>query len=179
MLDNGKQDSDVQEIFAPEGRAALAIAEGRPAAAIAAMQPTLPYELSDPTVSGMRGAAYLAANQGEAAQKEFMVLIDRPFISAISPNVPTAHVQLARALVLQGNKDAARREYETFFLHLEERRSRPALITPGPRGISTSQVTLPQTRAIATLSLKRDRLRKHVLLAGHSCVGSWRCGAAP
>jgi DNA-binding winged helix-turn-helix (wHTH) protein/tetratricopeptide (TPR) repeat protein len=115
MLDNGPQDSDVQEIFAPEGRAALAIAAGKPAEAVAAMQPALPYELSDPSVAATLGVAYLAAKQPQPAQREFRLLIDRPFISAISPNVPMAHLGLARALALEGNRDAARQEYETFF----------------------------------------------------------------
>jgi DNA-binding winged helix-turn-helix (wHTH) protein/tetratricopeptide (TPR) repeat protein len=115
MLDNGKEDSDVQEIFAPEGRAALAIAAGKAEEAIAAMQPALPYELSDPSVAATLGAAYLAAKQPQPAEREFRKLIDRPFTSAISPNVPMAHLGLARALQLEGNRDAARQEYETFF----------------------------------------------------------------
>ena len=115
MLENGKQDSDLQEIFAPESRAALAIAAGRPEDAIAAMQPTLPYEMTDPSVPSMKGEAFLAAKQPEAAQREFRNLIERPFTSAISPNVAIAHVGLARALVMQGNRDAARQEYESFF----------------------------------------------------------------
>jgi DNA-binding winged helix-turn-helix (wHTH) protein/tetratricopeptide (TPR) repeat protein len=115
MLDNGKQDSDVQEIFAPESRAAIAIAAGKPEEAVAAMQPALPYELSDPSVAATLGVAYLAAKQPLPAEREFHKLIDRPFISAISPNVPMAHLGLARALALEGNRDAARQEYETFF----------------------------------------------------------------
>jgi len=79
------------------------------------MQPALPYELSDPSVAATLGVAYLAAKQPQPAQREFRLLIDRPFISAISPNVPMAHLGLARALALEGNRDAARQEYETFF----------------------------------------------------------------
>ena len=115
MLDNGKEDSDVQEIFAPESRSAIAIAEGRPDEAIAVMQPAQPYEMSDPSVPFSRAVAYLAAKQPQAAEREFHTVIDRPFTSAISPNVPMAHLGLARALVMEGNKDAARQEYETFF----------------------------------------------------------------
>jgi DNA-binding winged helix-turn-helix (wHTH) protein/tetratricopeptide (TPR) repeat protein len=115
MLENGKEDSDVQEIFAPESRAAIALAAGKPDEAIAAMQPALPYELTDPSVPTARALAYLAAKQPQAAEREFRNVIDRPFTSAISPNVPLAHLGLARALALEGNRDAARQEYETFF----------------------------------------------------------------
>jgi DNA-binding winged helix-turn-helix (wHTH) protein/tetratricopeptide (TPR) repeat protein len=115
MQDNGKQDSDVHEIFGPQGEAAIAIAENRPDQAVAALTPSAPFELSDPSVPAIKGAAYLAAHQPEAAAREFRTLIDRPYISAISPNVSLAHLGLARALVQQGNPAAARQEYETFF----------------------------------------------------------------
>jgi len=114
MLDNGKEDSDVQEIFAPESRAAIAIAAGKGDLAVAAMQPTMPYELTDPSAPFMRGLAYFAAKQPVLAQKEFQVVVDRPYISGISPNVALAHLHLARALVMEGNRDAARQEYKTF-----------------------------------------------------------------
>jgi DNA-binding winged helix-turn-helix (wHTH) protein/tetratricopeptide (TPR) repeat protein len=114
MVDNGKEDSDVQELFAPEGRAAIAIASRKGDQAVAAMEPSLPYELTDPSAAMMRGAAYLAAKQPQLAQKEFQVIIDRPYISGISPNVAMAHLSLARALVMEGNRDAAKQEYTAF-----------------------------------------------------------------
>ncbi|HEY0786117.1 MAG TPA: hypothetical protein VGD62_09615, partial [Acidobacteriaceae bacterium] len=113
MLDNGREDSDVQEVFAPEGRAALALATARPEQALADLEPAEPYRLTDSSVPALRGAAYLAAKQPVAAQREFRLVIDRPYTSAISPNVPLAHLGLARALVMQGNLDAAREEYQT------------------------------------------------------------------
>jgi eukaryotic-like serine/threonine-protein kinase len=115
MLDNGHQDSDVQEMFAPKGRAAIALAQGHPDQAIADMQPTSAYELTDWTIPDMRGRVLLAAGRGEMAQHEFQTIIDRPFISGVSPVVPMAHLSLARALEMQSNHDASRQEYETFF----------------------------------------------------------------
>ncbi len=115
MEDNGKQDSDVHEIFGPEGEAVIALAQNHPGQAVAALTPTAPFELSDPSVPAIKGAAYFAAHQPEAAAREFRILIDRPWISAISPNVPLAHRALARALQQQGNSAAARQEYENFF----------------------------------------------------------------
>jgi DNA-binding winged helix-turn-helix (wHTH) protein/tetratricopeptide (TPR) repeat protein len=120
ILDNGKEDSDVQELFAPEGRAAIAIASGKGDQAVAAMLPSLPYELTDPSAAMMRGAAYLAARKPELAQKEFQVIIDRPYISGISPNVALAHLSLARALVMEGNHDAAKQEYSAFLTMLRD-----------------------------------------------------------
>jgi eukaryotic-like serine/threonine-protein kinase len=90
MLDNGHQDSDVQEMFAPRGRAAIALAQGHPDQAIAAMQPTAAYELTDWTIPNMRGRIFLAAGQAELAQHEFRTIIDRPFTSGMSPVVPMA-----------------------------------------------------------------------------------------
>jgi DNA-binding winged helix-turn-helix (wHTH) protein/tetratricopeptide (TPR) repeat protein len=115
MQDHGKQDSDVQELFGPEGQAVIAIAQNKPTEAIAALQPSTPFELADPTVAAIKAAAYLAAHQPEAAAREFRVLIDRPYISGLSSNVALAHLGLARALQQQGDTAAARQEYETFF----------------------------------------------------------------
>jgi DNA-binding winged helix-turn-helix (wHTH) protein/tetratricopeptide (TPR) repeat protein len=115
MLENGKQDSDVQEFYAPMGRAAIDLAQNHPDQAIADLKSSDAFELSDPALPAMRSRAYLAAHQPEAAAHELHVLIDRPYESAISPNVPLAHLGLARALQQQGNPAAARQEYETFF----------------------------------------------------------------
>ena len=120
MVDNGKEDSDVQELFAPEGRAAIAIATGKGEQAVGAMEPSLPYELTDPSAAMMRGAAYLAAKQPVLAQKEFQLIIDRPYISGISPNVALAHLSLARALVMEGNHDAAKQEYSAFLAMMRD-----------------------------------------------------------
>jgi DNA-binding winged helix-turn-helix (wHTH) protein/tetratricopeptide (TPR) repeat protein len=115
MEDNGKLDSDVHEVFGPEGEAAIALAQNKPDLAIAAMQPSAPFELTDPSVNAMKGRAYLAAHQPDPAIREFRTIIDRPYTSGISPNVPLAHLGLARALQQQSNPAAARQEYETFF----------------------------------------------------------------
>jgi len=115
MVDNGKQDSDVQELYAPMGRAALDLAQNHPDQAIADLKPSTAFELTDSSLPAMRARAYLADHQPEPAEREFHVLIDRPYESAISPNMPLAHLGLARALQQQGNPSAARQEYETFF----------------------------------------------------------------
>jgi DNA-binding winged helix-turn-helix (wHTH) protein/tetratricopeptide (TPR) repeat protein len=129
MLDNGKEDSDVQELFAPEGRAAIAIAAGKGDQAVAAMLPTLPWELTDPSAAMMRGAAYPAARKPELAQKEFQVIIDRPYISGISPNVAMAHLSLAHALVMEGNRDAAKQEYRAFLTMMRDADSDLPVVT--------------------------------------------------
>ena len=115
MQDHGPQDSDVHEIFGPEGQAAILIAQHHPGQAIAALQATAPFELADPTVPAMKAAACLAAHQPDLAIHELHILIDRPWISGLSSNVALAHLALARALQQQSNPAAARQEYETFF----------------------------------------------------------------
>jgi DNA-binding winged helix-turn-helix (wHTH) protein/tetratricopeptide (TPR) repeat protein len=115
MQDNGKQDTDVHELFAPEGQAAIDLAQNKPTEALAALQPSAYLELTDPSVPALKGRAYLAAHQPEAAAREFRIILDRPYLSAISPNLPLAHLGLARALQQLQNPAAARQEFETFF----------------------------------------------------------------
>jgi len=115
MLDKGKQDSDVQELFAPEGRAIIDLAQGKPELAIQDMKPTQPWEFSEPNVPAILGQAYLAAHQPKLAEQEFRNITEHTYINAISDGVPLAHLGLARALKMQGDAAAARHEYETFF----------------------------------------------------------------
>ena len=115
MLEKNKEDSDVLEFFGPEARAAIALARNKPSDAIKALQPAFPYELVFPSVSDLRGRAYLAAKSPELAAKEFRLIIDRPYAYGIGPGIATAHLGLARALEMQGNHAGARQEYKSFF----------------------------------------------------------------
>ena len=63
----------------------------------------------------MRGRAYLAAGQPGAASIEFHKVIDHPTLDPRSKDLPLAHLGLARACALQGDKTGARNEYETLF----------------------------------------------------------------
>jgi DNA-binding winged helix-turn-helix (wHTH) protein/tetratricopeptide (TPR) repeat protein len=103
-------------VYLPEVKAMLAMRHRDPAAAIAALEAATPYELMAPEVIDLRGNAYLAARQAEKAEGEFRTLIDNPGLEdPVKPWTVMAHLGLARAYVVEGNKARARGEYENFF----------------------------------------------------------------
>ncbi len=103
-------------VYLPEVKAMLAMRHRDPVAAIAALEPSIPYELIAPEVIEVRGNAYLAAKQGEKAECEFRKLIDNPGLDdPLKPWTVIAHLGLARALALNGEKPQSKREYEIFF----------------------------------------------------------------
>lgn len=63
----------------------------------------------------LRGQAYLLLRNGTAAAAEFQQILDNRCRGILSPLYPLAHVGLARASALIGNRDASRRAYEAFF----------------------------------------------------------------
>jgi hypothetical protein len=72
--------------------------------------------LAAPEVIEVRGDAYLALKQGEKAETEFKKLIANPGLDdPMHPWTVLAHVGLARAYALQGNKAGSKSEYESFF----------------------------------------------------------------
>jgi DNA-binding winged helix-turn-helix (wHTH) protein/tetratricopeptide (TPR) repeat protein len=115
MAGLSKHDSDVLELFLPEGQSAIDLAQAKPAQAVAALAPTAPYENADPTVPWARARALVAASQLDQAAAEFRNIINHPWVSGLSPEVAEAHLGLARVLALQGTRAASRQEYEAFF----------------------------------------------------------------
>jgi tetratricopeptide (TPR) repeat protein len=65
--------------------------------------------------SYVRGQAYLQLHQGPEAATEFHKLIDHPSMLANNPLFVLAHLGLARALEMQGQRDKAREAYQEFF----------------------------------------------------------------
>jgi pentatricopeptide repeat protein len=102
-------------VYLPEVKAMLALHRHDPAVVIAALEPARPYELAAPEVISVRGQAYLAAKQDEPAEAEFKKLISNPGLEdPVHPWTVLAHLDLARAYALEGNKAASKSEYETF-----------------------------------------------------------------
>jgi eukaryotic-like serine/threonine-protein kinase len=95
--------------------AALSMKRSKPIDAVAALEPARPYELSGFDVLKARGEAYLLANQPKAAAVEFQKIVDRYGIDVISPEIPLAHLGLARSCAMAGDSAASRSEYEKFF----------------------------------------------------------------
>jgi tetratricopeptide (TPR) repeat protein len=91
--------------------------QGNPARAIETLKETSPYELCP---SGelyavyLRGLAYLLQRNGEKAATEFQKLRDHPGIVWLRSQGALAHLGLARAYAMQGDKAKARGAYQDF-----------------------------------------------------------------
>jgi serine/threonine protein kinase/tetratricopeptide (TPR) repeat protein len=117
-------DTQVQSLWIPAIEAKLALASGQPAAAIERLQAAAPLELGEnPFILNIsclypiyvRGEAYLAAGQGGTAAAEFQKILDHSGIVWNCSTGALAHLGLARALALTGDKAKAREAYQDFF----------------------------------------------------------------
>ena len=111
----------VQKFELPAIRAAIELNKNQPARAIKILQPVLPYDLAAPQDSlealypvYLRGLAYLQLGKGIEATAEFQKMIDHPGILEDFITGPLSHLQLARAQVMMGDKEAARKSYQEF-----------------------------------------------------------------
>ena len=109
-------DTEVQYIRIPLVKAAIALGQNRPNEAIDVLVASSPYDLGDAFLAPayLRGLAYLQAGNGVLAAVEFQKLIDHPGILEIDVKGALAHLQLARAKAMMGDKDAARKSYQDF-----------------------------------------------------------------
>ncbi len=114
--------------YAPTLRALVALDHNQPSKAVELLQTTIPYELGSPTRGGseyllgagnlypayVRGLAYLASHHGAEAAGEFQKILDHRGIVLSDPIGALAHLQLARAYVLSGEKTKAKSAYQDF-----------------------------------------------------------------
>ena len=108
----------------PSIRAAVEINRHDPSKAIELLNPATPYELGAPPPSPefgallypayLRGQAYLLLRKGSEAAAEFEKLLDHPTLVVSNPLFALAHVGLARAYVLGGDRAKARAAYQDF-----------------------------------------------------------------
>jgi len=119
------EDTSVRFSYMPALRALLALNHGEPQKAIELLQIAVPYELGAPRSSFVgffgslypvyvRGEGYLAAHQGIEAVTEFQKVLDHRGIALNSPIGALAHLQIARAYVLQGDTVKAGAAYQDF-----------------------------------------------------------------
>jgi eukaryotic-like serine/threonine-protein kinase len=116
------EDTVVRFGYLPVIRARIALNQGNPTKAIELLQTAGPYELgASRLLFGalypiyMRGEALLAAHQGAEAAIEFQKILDHRGVVGSDPIGALAHLQLARAFVLAGDKAKARSAYDDFF----------------------------------------------------------------
>ncbi len=108
-------DTLVQMAFVPSVQAAVAINSGDGKKAIALLQPALPYDKAFLGVIYVRGLAYLKTGQGNEAAQEFQRMLALRNLFPAEPFMSMAHLGLARAYALSGDKAKSRAAYQDFF----------------------------------------------------------------
>jgi eukaryotic-like serine/threonine-protein kinase len=106
----------------PSLNAAIALRRGNPSQALNLLEIVKPYELGQPSPiplgtlypAYLRGQAYLSMDNGAAAAAEFQKVLDHGGIALNFPPGIIAHLQIARAYVLQGDTTKARVAYQDF-----------------------------------------------------------------
>ncbi len=106
----------------PSIAAAIALSRGNPARAIEYLEAIRPYELGEPSPSGLaplypaylRGLAYLSMHDGAAAAVEFKKLLDHPGIALNFAPAALAQLDLARAYALAKDRPSATAAYDSF-----------------------------------------------------------------
>ena len=113
----------VQFNYLPTLRAKLAVSRGNASEAIESLRVATPYDLGKASSSNywaalypiyVRGQAYLAAHEGSNAAIEFQKIIDLRGGVLNEPIGALAHLNLARAYVLQGDTAKAKAAYQDF-----------------------------------------------------------------
>ena len=115
------EDTLVQFEDLPTIRALIALERNNPLQAIQTLQNCSPYELSPPLAmigalypAYVRGLAYLADGRGAEAALQFQRILDHSGIVGSDPIGAMAHLQLARAFAMEGDKRKARSSYQDF-----------------------------------------------------------------
>jgi eukaryotic-like serine/threonine-protein kinase len=105
----------------PTIESAIELNSGNASQAVITLEAAAPYDLGGPApVSGlypvyMRGLAYLAVRNGNAAAGEFQKIIDHRGIVLNFPLGSLARLQLGRAYVISGDTAKAKAAYQDFF----------------------------------------------------------------
>ncbi len=119
------EDTSVRSSYLPTLRALAALQNREPGKAIELLQSAVPYELGIPgsSLNGnfgclypvyVRGEAYLAGRQGAQAATEFQKIVGHPGIVLSDPIGAVAHLELARAFVMAGDRSKAKNAYRDF-----------------------------------------------------------------
>ena len=113
----------IRMYWAPAIRAAIELGNRRPDVALDILQPVAPYDLASPPPIGLatlypvylRGQANLQAKRGAPAAEQFQRILEHPGLILNFPVRALAHLQLARARAMSGDRAGARQEYERLF----------------------------------------------------------------
>ncbi len=111
------KDTILNGVYAPAAEAEIAIQRHDPAKAIQLLQASAPYDFGQAlgfVAPYTRGKAYLAARDGANAEVQFQAILSHRGVDLSTPNYALARLGLARAYVLEGQKDKARKAYQDF-----------------------------------------------------------------
>jgi tetratricopeptide (TPR) repeat protein len=109
------ENTTVQQIYLPTIRAQIALNNHDSSVAIHVLQTSVAYELGSALYPAyVRGLAYLAANQGVEAGREFQKILDHRGVVVNDPIGALAHLGHARAYALQSDTAKARDAYQDF-----------------------------------------------------------------
>jgi len=114
---NSPLDTMVQFYWLPAIHAAVELNRDKPRQSITLLEPALPYDLSQvaPMLTAyVRGLAYLHAHEGALSAVEFQKFLDHQGVVINNPLAALAHLGLARAHALSGDRTAARQSYQDF-----------------------------------------------------------------
>jgi eukaryotic-like serine/threonine-protein kinase len=118
-------DTVLNSYWLPSIAAAQQLRAGDAGRALATLESARPYELGQSSIFQvvafgpmypiyLRGQAFLVRQQGQEAAAEFQRIIAHPGLTQNFPFASLAHLQLARARVLQGDREKARAAYREF-----------------------------------------------------------------
>jgi len=109
-------DTEIQHYSVPMVRAGIALKQNKPNEAIDSLKASLPDDIGESALmpAYLRGLAYLQAGNSRQAAGAFQKVIDHPGIVETAAHGALAHLQLGRAQVMMGDKEAARKSYQEF-----------------------------------------------------------------
>lgn len=114
---NGRGGTLVTYVYVPQLNAALALQHNRPGEAVTALEQAAPYEVATgASVLSQRAAAYLREGRADMAAAEYRKVLAHPELDPTSPDLPLAHLGLARAEAQGSHSAASKAEYETLFV---------------------------------------------------------------
>jgi tetratricopeptide (TPR) repeat protein len=114
------RDTLIQGATIPEARALLALRAGDPVEAVDILETARPFERSYQDTIRIRGQAHLMNEEPAKAVAEFETLAGLETAFPIWTIHSMAHLWLGRAHLADGDTDAARAAYETFFVEMKD-----------------------------------------------------------
>jgi tetratricopeptide (TPR) repeat protein len=115
LVNSYPKDTLVNGLWLPTIRAAVELQRNNPTEAIQLLEGPRRYEAAaEFWPQYVRGQAFLSLKAGNESAAEFQKILDHRGEAALSVLYPLAHLGLARALSLTGDREKSRKEYQIF-----------------------------------------------------------------